>query len=78
MLRKKISLASKNLLSDYLSGSNSIMTENTFVTSAATPDGLTYKNCDGMLTLFHWGKVEKKIALDSMALVAKLRTDLGM
>jgi len=36
------------------------------------------KNCDGMLTLFHWGKVEKKIALDSMALVAKLRTDLGM
>ena len=43
-----------------------------------TPDGLTYKNCVGMLTIFHWGKVEKKIALDSMALVAKLRTDLGM
>ena len=41
-----------------------------------TPDGLTYKNW-GMLTLLK-GKVVKKIALDSMALVAKLRTELGM
>jgi len=30
-----------------------------------------------MLTLLK-GKVEKKTALDSMALVAKLRTELGM
>ena len=47
------------------------LTQFTFVMSAVTPDGLTYKNCDGMLTIFHWRKVDQKIALDSMALLAK-------